>query len=482
MKSAVETLSPTRVKLSVEVPFDDLKASIDAAYKKIGSQINVPGFRRGKVPAAIIDQRVGRDAVILEAVNEVLPSMYDQALAEHELTALSSPELDIEPIAYGADVSFSAEIDVVPPITLPEFHGLEVAVDAIEVDDATIEDELTALRSRFGTLTVVERAAADGDFVTMNLSATKDGEPIDEAEATDMSYQVGRGTMLDGLDETLVGMVAGDERVFEGTLVGGEYKDQPVDITVTVTAVKEQDLPDLDDAFAQQASEFDTADELRADIREQALRRARLEQASQARDAALEKLLSLVELPLPDAAVDEERSSRRDAIIRQLSQMGVTEDEYLATEGKTVEEHEAELGERVRDAMKAQFILQEVAKAEDMGVTEQELTNQLIRRAQQSGLSPEQYVTHAVEHNHIPELVAEVRRGKALAHIVETAVVTDSNGEKVELALLLPDGTYADPAEVEAAQQAVETAAAPAKDAASNILIGSDFITEAPTP
>ena len=481
MKSAIETLSPTRVKLSVEVPFDELKPSIDDAYKRIAQQINVPGFRRGKVPAAVIDQRVGRQSVLMEAVNDALPAMYDQALAEHSLTALSSPELDIEPIEFASDVKFSAEVDVVPPVTLPEFHGLEAQVEALEVTDEQVDEELEALQSRFGTLTVVERAAADGDFVTMDLSATKDGEPIDEAEADDMSYQVGSGTMLEGLDETLVGMSVGDERVFEGTLVGGDYKDQAVDINVKVTAVKEQELPALDDDFAQLASEFDTIDELRDDIREKALRRGRLDQAAQARDAVLEKLLSLVELPLPDSAVDEERESRRRSINQQLAQIGMSERQYLENEGKTAEEFEAELDTRVRDSIKGQFVLQEVAKTEQMGVSQEELTEHLIRRAQQSGTSADEYVNHVIEHNHIPELMAEVQRGKALAHVVETAIVTDSKGAKVELALLRPDGTYADPEELAAAQAAAEAVAAPSKDAASDISFGNQFVTEVPS-
>ncbi|MEJ7742247.1 MAG: hypothetical protein WKF73_06675 [Nocardioidaceae bacterium] len=263
-----------------------------------------------------------------------------------------------------------------------------------------------------------------------------------------MSYQVGRGTMLEGLDEVLVGMSAEDENTFPSTLIGGEFKDQLVDVTVKVTAVKEQELPELDDEFAQTASEFDTLDELKADLRDRLTRGARVEQASAARDAVLEKLLTMVEIPLPDAALGEELQNRRDSINQQLTYAGMTETDYLESEGQTEDEFAEELNARVRDAMAAQFLLDDIAVAEALTVNEGELTEHLIRRAQQSGQSPEQYVQHMVEHNHIPDMVAEVRRGKALAHVVESANVKDSSGNLVELKTLQPDGTYADPAEL----------------------------------
>ncbi|MBA2574545.1 MAG: trigger factor [Nocardioidaceae bacterium] len=465
MKSAVETLNPTRVKLTVEVPFEELKPSLDAAYQKIGKQISVPGFRRGKVPAMVIDQRVGREAVVGEAVNDALPKFYIQALQDNDLSPLSQPELDLDEFEDGTDLSFTAELDVRPTITLPDYEGIEVEVDDIEVDDDAVDEQLELLRERFGSLIPVERAAADGDFVTIDLSAAKDGEPIEEAQATGMSYQVGRGTLLEGLDEVLEGMSAEDEKTFPSTLVGGEFKDQSVDVTVKVTAVKEQELPDLDDEFAESASEFDTLDELKADVRDRLTRGARIEQAGAARDAALEKLLTLVEIPLPDAAVSGELQSRRDSIDQQLAYAGITKADYLESEGQTEEEFAEELDKRVREAMAAQFLLDDIAVAESLSVEEAELTQHLLRRAQQSGQTPEQYVQHMVEHNHIPEMIAEVRRGKALAHIVESATVRDSSGNVVELRTLQPDGTYADPAELAAATEA-EAADPEAQDAA----------------
>ena len=480
MKSTVETLNPTRVKLTVEVPFEELKPSLDAAYKKIASQINVPGFRRGKVPAMVIDQRVGREVVLDEAVNDALPKLYFQALQENDIVPLGQPEVDLQEFEDGAQLTFTAELDTKPDITVPDYQGIEVQVDDITVGDDEVDEQLEALRERFGSLNPVDRAAGDGDFVTIDLSAAKDGEPIEEAQATGVSYQVGRGTMLEGLDESLVGMSAGDETTFDSTLVGGDFKDQRVDVTVKVTAVKEQELPELDDDFAQQASEFDTIEELRADLRERLIRQGRLEQASLARDAVLEKLLELADVPLPDNAVAEELKSRRDSVNQELAYSGMTEADYLESEGQSEEEFAADLEKRVRDAMAAQFLLDEIATAESLGVDENELTQHLIRRAQQARQSPEDYIKHAMEHNHIPELVAEVRRGKALARLVENATVRDASGNPVELRTLLPDGTYADPADQDG--EVADADVVPATDAAADVVASTDYVTVEDTP
>ena len=476
MKSAVETLNPTRVKLTVEVPFEELKPSVDAAYKKIAKQINVPGFRKGKVPTMVIDQRVGRGVVLDEAVNEALPGLYVQALQDNNITPMSQPEVDLGEFEDGADLSFTAELDVKPEISLPTYVGVEAQVDNISVGDDEVDEQMEALRERFGSLTPVERAAATDDFVTIDLSAANDGVAIEEAQATGMSYQVGRGTMLEGLDEALEGMAAADEKTFSSTLVGGEFRDQQVNVTVKVTAVKEQELPALDDDFAQEASEFDTFDELKVDVRERLVRGGRMQQASDARDAVLDKLLDLVEIPLPDGAVAEQLQARRDDIAQQLAYAGMTEADYFESEGQTEDEFAADLEKRVRDAMAAQFLLDEIADAEELGVDQNELTQHLMRRAQQSGQTPEAYIQHAVEHNHVPEMVAEVRRGKALAHVVETAVVTDASGNVVELKTLQPDGTYVDLAELEAQAAAAEEVE-PSTDAAAGVVGSDDYVT-----
>ena len=437
MKSAVETLSPTRAKLTVEVPFEELKPSLDAAYQKIAKQINVPGFRRGKVPPAVIDRQVGRGPVLDEAINAVVPQQYMAALQEHDLEPLAQPEIEVTKFEDNESLEFTAEVDVKPDFELPAYDGLEASVD----------EQVEALRERFGTLAPVERAAAEGDFVTIDLNASKDGETVEGGEVAGMSYKVGRGGMIDGLDEALVGLSAGDETTFDSELVGGDLVGEPVQVTVKVTAVQEQQLPEYDDEFAQLASEFDTAEELTTDVRERLGRGKRLEQAAAARDAVLEALLEKVEIPLPEVMVTDELNARRQNVEQQLGFAGITMEKYLEDEGQTQEEFEADLERRVRDAVAAQFILDKIAKKEEFGIDQAELSEHLVRRAQQSGQDPQEFANHMFEHNHIPELVQEIMRGKALATIVESATVKDASGNVVELKNLRPDGTIGEPVE-----------------------------------
>ena len=335
MKSAVENLSPTRAKLTIEVPFEELKPSLDKAYKKIAQQINVPGFRRGKVPPTVIDRQVGRAVVLDEAVNEVVPQKYAEAMQEHSLEPLAQPEIEVTKFEDHETLEFTAEVDVKPDFELPAYDALEAKVDDIELSDDEVAEQVEALRERFGSLVDVERAAADGDFVTIDLTAAKDGETVEGGEVSGMSYKVGRGGMLEGLDEALVGMAAGDEKTFASELVGGDLIGEAVDVTVKVTAVQEQELPELDDEFAQLASEFDTVEELTADVKERLGRGKRLEQAAAARDAVLEALLEKVTVPLPETMVTDELNSRRESVEQQLMYAGLTMEKYLEDEGQT---------------------------------------------------------------------------------------------------------------------------------------------------
>ncbi|PVG81335.1 trigger factor [Nocardioides gansuensis] len=445
VKSAVETLSPTRAKLTVEVPFEELKPSLDAAYKKIAQQINVPGFRRGKVPPAVIDRQVGRAAVLSEAVNEVLPQKYVEALQANSLEPLDQPDIEVTRLEDNEALEFTAEVDIKPDFELPDYEGVEAQVDDVEVTDADLEEQVQALRERFGTLVDVDREAAEGDFVTIDLVAAQEGETVEGGEVTGMSYKVGRGGMIDGLDEALVGMKAGDEKTFTSELVGGDLVGQDVEVTVKVTGVQEQQLPEFDDEFAQMASEFDTAEEFTADLRERLSRGKRLEQAAAARDAVLEAVLEKVSIPLPETMVTDELNARRQNVEQQLMYAGLTMEKYLEDEGQTPEEFESELERRVRDAITAQFILDAIAKKEELGVDQADLSSHLVRRAQQSGQDPQEFANHMFEHNHIPDLVQEILRGKALATIVESAVVKDASGNVVELKNLRPDGTIGEP-------------------------------------
>ncbi|NRQ51193.1 trigger factor [Aeromicrobium stalagmiti] len=444
MKSTTETLSPTRVKLTIEVPFEEFKPSLDAAYKTIGSQITIPGFRKGKVPAAIVDQRVGRGAVLDQALNDALPGWYSQAIQDTNLQPLSQPEIDLSTFEDGQPIEVTAELDVRPELTLPDVSTIEVTVEDATVADADVDEQLTALQERFATFAEVDRAVADGDFLTIDLSAAQNGEEIPEAQAAGMPYSVGKATMLDGLDEAVIGLSAGESKTFTTQLVGGDLAGQDVDVTVTVKDVKEQQLPELDEEFAQTASEFDTIEELRADLTERVTRGKRMEQANEARDLVLDEIVSAIDAPLPEDLVTEEISSRRQQIEQQLAMAGVSFEQYLDDEEQTVDEFEAELEKRVRDSLIAQFVLDQVVADEEFGIDDNELSQHIMRRAQQSGEDPNSYIQHIMEHNHVPEMVSEVLRGKALASLVEGAKVSDKSGNVVELSKLRADGSIAE--------------------------------------
>ena len=418
MKSAVETLNPTRVKLTVEVPFDELKPSLDAAYKTIGSQINVPGFRAGKVPARIIDQRVGRGAVLQEAVNDALPRFYGQAVEENKIRPLGQPEVDVTevPAGEGQDLKFTIEVDVRPELVLPDYDGIQIEVDVVDSEVAAVDVEarMTALRQRFGTLTGVERVAATGDFVSIDLDASIGEDEIDSVKG--VSYEIGTGNMIDGLDDALVGMAAEETKTFTAPLAGGDREGQEAEVTVTVQSVKERVLPELDDDFAQLASEFDTLGELQADIQAQAERARKFEQGVQARDKVLEHLLDNTEIPVPDALVEAEVNQHLEGESR-------LEDD----------EHRAEVDENTRRAMRAQFLLDAIAEREQVSVGQAELIEYLVMSAQQYGMEPNDFAKAVDEGGQIPAMVAEVARRKALAAVLEKAKIVDTAGDEVDL-------------------------------------------------
>jgi trigger factor len=422
VKSAVETLNPTRVKLTVEVPFDELKPSVDAAYKTIGSQVQVPGFRRGKVPARIIDQRVGRGAVLQEAVNEALPKFYGQAVEESKLRPLGQPQVDVTDVpdvTAGGDLKFTVEVDVAPDVQVPDFSALTVEVDDVSVDDADVDEQLTSLRQRFGTLVGVDRAAAEGDFVSLDLSASIDGEEIDSVSG--VSYEVGSKNMLDGLDEALVGMSAGETKEFQAPLAGGDRQGEQADVTVTVQSVKERELPELDDDFAQLASEFDTLEDLRGDLREKVERSKGMQQGVQARDRLLDTLLDQADIPVPPAIVEAEVHS------------------HLENEGRLEDdEHRAEVTENATKALQTQFLLDAIVEQQNVSVSQAELIEYLVLSAQQYGMSPDAFAKAVDESGQVQGFVAEVARRKALATALEQATVKDASGNVVDLEALQP--------------------------------------------
>jgi trigger factor len=459
--STVEQLSPTRVKITVEVPFADLKPSMDKAYADIARSINVPGFRRGKVPPMVIDQRFGRGVVIQEAFNDSWSRFYGEAVTANQLTPLAQPDVEVTKLEDGDLIEFTAEVDVRPDFEVPDPSAIEVQVDALDVPESLVDEQLDVLRRRFGSRTTVERPAADGDLVTLSLVATKDGEPLPDATAEDIEYTVGSGQMLDGLDEAVTGLSAGESATFTSTLVGGPLKDEEADIEVTVTKVQSQELPEADDEFAQEASEFDTIDELRASITQMATNAARLEQATQARDAVLEALVDQIDVAVPENLLATELDGRRQQITGQLAQAGLTLEQYLADseEDQTEDEFWADVERRATQSLKAQMVLDKIAEGSEIGIDQNDLTQHILRKAQAEGTAPQQIAEHLQEHpHHIEEYMVEIRRGKALASVVEAATVTDSNGERLDLAAVREDGSLATP-ETEAQDAAAGAAA-----------------------
>ncbi|HTZ43972.1 MAG TPA: trigger factor [Jatrophihabitans sp.] len=441
MKSSVETLSPTRVKLAVEVPFEELKSSLDEAYRAIGSQVRVPGFRPGKVPARIIDQRIGRAAVLEEAINKALPKAYSDAVRETGVKALGQPEIEVTKLEDNDHLAFTAEVDVRPEISVPAYEGLAVTVEDAVVSDDEVQEQFDALRARFGTLKGVERPVQSGDFVSLDLAAAVDGEEVEGGSAQGLSYEVGTGNLVDGLDEAILGKSAGDTATFASTLAYGEHAGSDAEITVTLNSVKERELPEVDDEFAQLASEFDTVDELRADLRTRLDRVKVLGQGSEARDKVLDLLVAQTEVPLPESSVKAEIEWREHDVVHQLGHDDAAFERYLETEGKTREEFTAELREVAEKSVKTQFILDTIADAEAVSVSDAELTEYIVRQAQRYGMQPQEFADQIVQAGNIAALVADVRRNKALATVLESASVTDASGNKVDLsALATPEG------------------------------------------
>ena len=415
MKSNVETLSPTRVKLDVEVDFQELSPFIAGAYKKLASQINIPGFRKGKVPAAMIEQRVGRAAVLDEAINEALPQFYAQAAREHSLLVIGRPEVDIKELKDNEKLHFTVEVSVRPEVTLPDFSKITVTVDTVDIKDEDLNEQIDELRARFGTLHTVERATKTGDFVTVDLTARIDGAEIDGGKANDISYEVGSNRMIDGLDEALVGMNVNETKVFTTQLVGQQAGEQG-DVEIVVKAVKERELPPVDDAFAKLASEFDTIAELKKDFTERLTRLKKLEQGTQARDLLVEKLLADITIEVPDDLVLEEVNN------------------HLEGEGRLEDAvHRAEVDKEVRDSVKSEFLLDSLVKAEEVQITEIELTEYLVRMSQRYGMAPDQFAQELQKAGQITQVIAEVTRAKALASALGRINVVDKAGAKVEL-------------------------------------------------
>jgi trigger factor len=437
VKTDVEELSPTRVRLSVEVPFDELKPSLDKAYREVGRQVRIPGFRPGRVPPPVIDRRVGRDVVLTQAVNDAIPELYTKAVTDSDVVALGQPEVEITNLDDGKELTFTAEVDIRPRFDLPDLSTVAVTVDDTLVTPDEVAERLAMLQDRFASLKGVQRPVEDGDHVSIDLSASVDGQPVEDAQASGLSYAVGSDSLLDGLDQTLTGMSAGESATFTSELAGGEFAGREAEVTVTVHSVKAKEVPDLDDDFAQLASEFDTLGELRADTRAQLERDKTMQQVIQARNSALEAVLTQVDMPLPENVVAEEVKHNREAILDQLNRAGASLDGYLEMTGQTEEQFETDIEERARRSVKVTFVLDELARNEELGVDQAELSAYVMRQAEQMGVSPDQLAQQLVDNGQLNFAAAEVLRGKAMNIIAERVKVTDKSGNPVDIAAAL---------------------------------------------
>ena len=446
MKISVRNLEPTKVKLTVTVEPEELNPYLDAARKEIAKQVNVPGFRKGHVPGKIIDQRIGFAAVAGEAVNDAVPELYSKALDEKKIRPMAPPEFDVQDVPQAANddtkLKFTATVERRPDIELPEIDGLEIAIAKPEVKDEDVDKRLEALRQRFGTLVGVDRPATKGDFANIDLTAEIDGETVDSQEG--VSYELGSNTMLDGLDEALDGLSAGEETTFEGTLEAGDHEGQKATVKVKVNSVKAEELPELDDEFASEASEFDTLDELKADIRKAAAQDAEGRQATEARDAFIAKLQEGLEIPVP-------KGVKANMVAEQLK--GMTPDPEKATK-----EQKAQAEETVEKELRDQMVLDALAEKLDVQVSQSDVFNFLASIAQQYGMDPNNFIQAIIKNGQLGSAVQEVGRSKGLLAGMR-AVKFTADGEAVDLSNFLGEAAEEEESEsVEAASAAAAVA------------------------
>ncbi|MGE2723815.1 trigger factor [Mycolicibacterium pulveris] len=432
MKSTVEKLSPTRVRINVEVPFTELEPEFDRAFKQLAKQVRLPGFRPGKAPRKLLEARVGREAMLDQVVSEAVPGRYSEAVTTTQVNPLGQPEIEITKKEYGEDLVFTAEVDVRPDIELPDLTTLKITVDPIEITDEEVDAELQSLRARFGTLTGVDRAAQNGDFVSIDLSGSVDGKELPEAATEGLSHEVGSGQLIDGLDEAIVGLKEGESRVFTTKLVAGEHAGQEAQVTVTVKSVKERELPEPDDDFAQLASEFDTIDELRASLREQVERTKRVQQAEQIRDKTLETLLAQIEVPLPENIVQAQVDDTLHSAIHNLDHDEARFAEVLEAQGSSREEFDADNRSNAEKGVKTQLLVDAIADKLQVQVSQNDITERLMLMSQQYGMEPQQLLQALQQNNQLAAMFADVRRGLAVAAVVQGATVTDSDGNEID--------------------------------------------------
>src|SRR3954464_13079200 len=446
VKSTIEELGPTRVRMAIEVPWGDLDHAFGEVYKELGKQVRVPGFRPGKVPNRVLDQRIGRPVVLEQVVQHAIPEVYSEVVRDNQVRVLGQPDIEVTRLEDNDTLAFTAEVDVAPQVELPSLDDLAVTVEDVAVTDEEIDQQIDVMRERFGMLTGVERPAQDGDFVSIDLEAKLDGEVLEDGSTTGMSYEVGSGQLMEGLDDAVRGLSADETKTFSTALLSGPNAGESADVTVTVRSVKTKDLPDLDDEFAQTASEFDTLAELRDDVRTRLSRTKTLQQGAQARDKLVEHLLEVVEVPMPENLVEREIEWRNQAFEQELQQAGMDWDSFLQMSGvENREAYDADQRKNVEEAVRTQFILDAIADAREVTVDNDDLSAQIMAQAQRSRMSPEQYAQQLQQGGNIAEFVADVRRNKTLAQLLEQTTITAPWG-KAAAPGALPRGPVRAPA------------------------------------
>lgn len=420
--TSVERLSDTRVKLHITVPASELTPSIKHAYEHIAEQVNIPGFRKGKVPAPIIDQRVGREEVLSHAVNEGLDGFYRDALISEKLTPIGRPEADItvwpEVKDFSGELKFTITVDVRPDVKLPDLEKIKIEVEPATVSADDVQNAIDELRQSFSDLVEVERPAKNGDVVSLNLQAKIGDKVVDTANG--VLYDVGSGELLDGLDEAIDTLSAGEETSFTSVLLGGEHEGEEAIVEVQIAAVQEKSLPEVNDEFAKLTGEFETVKELKDKLKEQLQSSKLVGVATEARQKLVDSLISSANVSVPQNVIDDE-------VVRHLASEGREDDTA----------HGEEVAESTRKSLSEHFILDALSEALDVKVENDDLANYLIQLAQRYGTSPQDLANTLQQNGQMNQAVSDVTRSKALSLALAKVQVVDSKGKAVDLSSVL---------------------------------------------
>ena len=433
MQTTVQETDKHKVKLTVEIPTDRFGKDLDAAYRRVAQQVKVPGFRKGKAPRRVIDAQVGREAVVAEFLEDAVPTYYREAIRENELAPITDPDIALEQVEEGKPLVFTATVEVRPRLQLEEsaYRGVRVERPPTEVTDREVDELLDRLRDRFAELDPVSRPAKAGDYVVIDLRATVHGEDVPEASRPDYLYEVGSGEFVEKLDQELEGKRAGEILKFNATLPDrmGERAGQEVSFQVLVKEVKAKRLPEADDEFAKTASEFDTLEELRQSLREQLGQNKERGADAEVRDRALLALVNAVDVDLPDTLVDEETEHRVQHARERAEQAGLTLQQVLDAQGFDELRFRSDARTHSLRAIKADLVLEAVARNEDIQVTAEEIGNEIGLLASSLGREPKDVARTLERTGQVVTLAGDIIRSKALDWIVEHADIV-SEGER----------------------------------------------------